>query len=322
VTQNPRSHTSDDSRDITVFPGVTVVEVGPRDGLQNEATVVSTAVKVELIERMVAAGASRIEVVSFVRPDLVPQVADAEEVVQSLRARGACGGTSLIGLVLNRRGLSRAIAAGVDEINIVVSATDAFSRRNQGVSAEEMLSTAAEMVTDIRARSLGATVTISTALGCPFEGEVAPDKVADIAHRMADAGATEIAIADTIGVGVPVQVRRLVRLITEATPSVELRAHFHNTRNTGYVNTMAAYEAGVRVLDASVGGFGGCPFAPAATGNIATEDLLYLLHRSGISTGISSNLTAITGRWLAEQLGVPVPSLVSRAGGFPNTSDR
>lgn len=294
---------------------VGIVEVAPRDGLQNEPTLLPTEVKVELVRRSVAAGARRIEAVSFVHPARVPQMADAEAVMAAV-PRAA--GVSYIGLVLNRRGLDRALAAGVDEVNCVVITTDTFSRRNQGVPVEQALATWAEVAREAHAAGIRASVTISAAFGCPFEGEVPPEVVDRLVRQVAEVAPDEIALADTIGVGVPAQVRRLVDAATQAAPGVPLRAHFHNTRNTGYANALAAVEAGVRVLDASTGGIGGCPFAPAATGNIATEDLLYALHRSGCPTGLDTAEVARTGTWICEQLGKPeAPALLGRAGLFP-----
>jgi len=292
---------------------VTVIEVGPRDGLQNEQTLVSTEDKIELISRSVAAGVRRIEAVSFSHPRLVPQMADAEAVMAGVPR---VEGVSYIGLVLNRRGLDRAMAAGVDEVNVVVVATDTFSTKNQNVTTDRMLETWDEIAA-VAPAGIRRSMTIAASFGCPFEGETPPERVAEIARRAAAAGADEIALADTIGVGVPAQVRTLTRLVREAAPGVPLRFHFHNTRNTGYANALTAVEEGVTVLDASAGGFGGCPFAPAATGNIATEDLLYALHRSGKTTGIDEESVAETGAWLGTVLGKPAPALRGRAGGFP-----
>jgi hydroxymethylglutaryl-CoA lyase len=290
----------------------TVVEVGPRDGLQNEDVLLTTDDKVELIQRSIDAGLRRIEAVSFVHPGRVPQMADAEAVLAALPRRA---GVSLIGLVLNRRGLDRALAAGVDEVNVVVVATDTFSMRNQGCATAEMLTAWDEIARVAAEAGVRAGVTIAAAFGCPFEGETPPGRVVEIARRARDAGAVEIALADTIGVGVPAQVRDLTRRVRVAAPGIPLRYHFHNTRNTGYANALTAVEAGADALDASTGGFGGCPFAPAATGNIATEDLLYALHRSGLHTGVSMPHVAATGTWLAGRLGKPAPALLGRAGG-------
>ncbi len=278
---------------------VDIVEVGPRDGLQNEDRVLSVPERVELIDRAISAGIRRIEAVSFVNPRRVPQMAGAEEVMAEVRR---LPGVSYIGLVLNRKGLDRALRAGVDEVNIAIPATDEFCRRNQGCTVEEMLAAYDDIARAAAADGMPVSVTVSTAFGCPFEGETEPERVVEIARRAADAGAVEIALADTIGVGVPRQVAELVRKVGGIAGGAGLRCHFHNTRNTGYANALAAHEHGVTVLDASVGGFGGCPFAPAATGNIATEDLLYMLHRSGVQTGIDLDAVSQTGTWLGTRL--------------------
>jgi hydroxymethylglutaryl-CoA lyase len=302
---------------------VEIVEVGPRDGLQNEATLLPTQTKVELIRRAIAAGARRLEAASFVHPKLVPQMADGEAVMEAVLADGflpdgvARESVTFIGLVLNPRGLARAQAAGVDEINVVVAASEGFARANQNAGVGELIEAASSMAADARAAGLAASVVISTAFGCPFDGEVPVKAVLDVAGQLIEAGFTELAIADTIGVGVPTQVRELVAGIRAIDDGVRLRAHFHNTRNTGYANAIAAVEAGVRVLDSSVGGIGGCPFAPNATGNIATEDLVYLLHRTGHPTGVDLPAMAGTGTWIADQLGRQAPALLGRAGGFP-----
>ena len=296
-------------------PDLELVEVSPRDGLQNEAITLSVAARVELIARCVAAGVRRIEAVSLVSPTRVPQMAGAEEVMAALPR---ISGVSYIGLVLNRRGLERALAAGVDEVNAVVFASETFSRRNQGVSIEEAIATWTDVARDARAAKVRASVTVSASFGCPFEGEVPADRVVDIVRRVSAGGPDEIALADTIGVGVPAQVHALVRATREVAADIRLRAHFHNTRNTGYANALAAVDAGVGVLDASAGGIGGCPFAPNATGNIATEDLVYALHRSGRRTGIDLTRIAAVGTWLGQQLGKDeVPALLGRAEPFP-----
>ncbi|MEU3017048.1 MULTISPECIES: hydroxymethylglutaryl-CoA lyase [unclassified Nocardiopsis] len=293
---------------------VEIVEVGPRDGLQNESTVLSVEDRVELIDRAVAAGVRRVEAVSFVNPRRVPQMAGAEEVMAGVTR---VPGVSFIGLALNRRGLDRALAAGVSEVNVAVPATDGFSTRNQGSTVEEMLDTLVEMDRALEGTGVPLSVTVSTAFGCPFDGEVAPERVVEVVRRIADTGAVEIALADTIGVGVPGQVRDLVRRTAEVAGGRTLRCHFHNTRNTGYANALAAVDEGVRVLDSSLGGFGGCPFAPAATGNIATEDLLYMLHRGGQHTGVSLSGAAALGDWMGERLGKRPPAYLGRAGDFP-----
>jgi isopropylmalate/homocitrate/citramalate synthase len=293
---------------------VDIIEVSPRDGLQNEPVLLPTAAKVELIGRAVAAGVRRIEAVSFVRPDAVPAMADAEAVMAAVPR---VAGVAYIGLVLNQRGFGRARAAGVDEINVVVPVTDGFARANQNAAAEDLMRMAEEVTAEAAAVGLPCSVTLSVAFGCPFEGEVDPARVVAFAARAARAGATEVAIADTIGVAVPVQVRRLVGELGPEMDGTPLRAHFHNTRNTGYANAAAAVEVGVTRLDASIGGIGGCPFAPRATGNIATEDLVYLLERSGLSTGLDLAALFEVSGFLAEALGKPVPALLPRAGAFP-----
>lgn len=293
---------------------IEIVEVGPRDGLQNESTVFSTAAKVEFINRIVAAGTRRIEVASFVHPKRVPQMADAEAVLKALPRRDD---VYYVGLVLNRRGFDRAAAAGCNEIGMAVVASDTFNQRNQGVTTEESIKAWLDIAAAAHAAGIRPQVTVSAAFGCPFEGEVAPAKVVEVAERVAQAAPFEIAIADTIGVGAPNQVTDLLGRLTDALPGMPLRCHFHNTRNTGLANAYAAVEAGATVLDASVGGIGGCPFAPAATGNIPTEDLLYMLDRMGVSTGVDLDVTLATSRWLQDQLGRAVPGMLVKAGGFP-----
>lgn len=294
---------------------VTIVDVSPRDGLQNEATLLPTATKVALIEQLIAAGVRRIEATSFVHPKLVPQMADAEAVMAAVPRRGD---VSYIGLVLNRRGLERALAAGVDEVNAVVVASDTFNRRNQGIGTDQSLQDWAAIAVAARDAGVRASITIAAAFGCPFEGEVPVARVAEVARQALDAGPDELAIADTIGVGVPRQVHQLGRAIRAIDRQVPLRIHLHNTRNTGYANAVAAVDAGFATLDASVGGIGGCPFAPNATGNIATEDLTYLLERQGEVTGLDLDGLRSAGSWIAEQLGSPAPALLGRAGGFPD----
>jgi hydroxymethylglutaryl-CoA lyase len=296
---------------------VEIVEVGPRDGLQSEPGVLPTATKVEFIERAIAAGVRRIEVTSFVNPKKVPQMADAEEVLKALPRRD---GVHYVGLVLNRKGFDRAAAAGCNEIGMAVVASDTFNRRNQGVSTEESIAAWLDIAAAAQQAGIRPQVTISAAFGCPFEGEVAPERVVEVARRVAEARPFEIALADTIGVGVPAQVTELVSRVREAVPGVRLRCHFHNTRNTGLANAFAAVQAGVSTLDSSLGGIGGCPFAPAATGNIPTEDLLFMLHRSGYDTGIDLDRAIETGKWLQEQLGRPVPGMLVKAGAFPRPS--
>jgi hydroxymethylglutaryl-CoA lyase len=304
---------------------VEIVEVGPRDGLQNEKTLLPTEAKIELVRRALCAGIRRIEVTSFVHPGLVPQMADAEAVMAGATAEGFLpdgvdrADVSFIGLVLNPRGLDRAVAAGVDEINVVIAASETFSERNQNISVPRMLDAADEIAERASGAGVRRSAVISTAFGCPFEGEIDPEAVLAVADRCLRAGYTEVAVADTIGVGVPTQVRTLVDGVRglPGGNGLRLRAHFHNTRNTGYANALAAVESGVTALDASVGGIGGCPFAPKATGNIATEDLDYLLSRSGYETGLDLAGLAAAGTWIADRLGITAPALLGRAGPFP-----
>lgn len=293
---------------------VEIIEVGPRDGLQNESRALSTADKAELVERGFAAGCIRVEVTSFVHPNAVPALADAERVMELVPRRT---GRRRTALVLNRRGLARAVAAGADEIGCVLVATETFSQRNQRLSIEETL---AEITAIVDEAPMPVSVTIAAAFGCPFEGRVDQARVLDLAARVADLGVEEISLADTIGVGDPNQVKRLFEGLAQAAPDIRRRGHFHNTRNTGYANAVAAVAVGVDALDAAAGGLGGCPFAPGATGNIATEDLLYLLHAMGVSTGISLNQAVETARWLQQRLGgAPLAGQLSRAGEWPAT---
>jgi (R)-citramalyl-CoA lyase len=292
--------------------GLVICDVGPRDGLQNEDRVLSPAVRAELCDRLAGAGLGRIEAASFVNPKLVPQMAGAEEVMAALHRRP---GVAYAGLVLNEKGYERASAAGVDEVHYAFAATDEFGRRNQNATTEQGLQTALALVARARADRLPITVTISVAFGCPFEGPVPAGRVLDLVEHLMAAPPDEICLADTIGVGVPNQVKELVEGARRLGATVG--AHFHNTRNTGYANAVAALESGVVSLDASVGGAGGCPFAPRATGNIATEDLVYLLRGLGVDTGIDLDTLIGCSRWLGEQLGKELPGMVARAGDFP-----
>jgi hydroxymethylglutaryl-CoA lyase len=299
---------------------IDLVEVGPRDGLQSESRVIPTGTKVEFVRRLSAAGVTRIEVASFVNPKRVPQMADAEAVLSALGP--ARPGSRYIGLVLNRKGFDRAKAAGCTEIGMAVAATESFSQRNQGCSVDEGIASWLDIAGAARAAGIRAQVTLSTAFGCPFEGEVPVARVRDLARRLAEGLPDEIAVADTIGVAVPTQVTEVVGELQATLPDVTLRAHFHNTRNTGLANAYAAVSAGVRVLDASCGGIGGCPFAPAATGNIPSEDLVYMLHRMGFQTGIDLPALLDTSRWLQSMLEHPVPGMVVKAGLFPTSDSR
>ena len=294
---------------------ITIVEVSPRDGLQNEPVVLSTEAKVELITQLVDAGARRVEAVSFAHPKLVPAMADAEAVMARVPRRD---GVSYAGLVLNRRGLDRALATGVDEVNVVVGVTDTFSQRNQNMPSAEAMRQAVEVIAGAREAGLFTTLTLSVAFGCPFEGDVPAGRVVELAKQGADAGVDELCLGDTIGVGVPGQVRELTAGVRAAVgDSPPLRYHFHNTRNTGFANAFAAVLDGVTVLDSSAGGIGGCSFAPKATGNIATDDLVYLLERMGLGTGFDLARLLPTAAYLSDQLGHEVPALLPRAGVFP-----
>jgi hydroxymethylglutaryl-CoA lyase/(R)-citramalyl-CoA lyase len=289
-----------------------VCDVGPRDGLQNEAKTLSPAMRAELCDRLAAAGIKRMEAASFVNPKLVPQMAGAEEVMSALHRRP---GTVYAGLVLNEKGYGRAISAGVDEVHYAFSAGDQFGRRNQNATTDEGLKIALALVARARTDRVPVTVTISVAFGSPFDGPIAPQRVLGIVERLMEVPPDEICLADTIGVGVPSQIHELVRGARELGATVG--AHFHNTRNTGYANAVAALEEGVVSLDASVGGAGGCPFAPNATGNIATEDLVYLLRGLGVETGIDLDALIATSRWLGGQLGKDLPGMLARAGDYP-----
>jgi hydroxymethylglutaryl-CoA lyase len=294
---------------------IEIVEVGPRDGLQNESAILDVHDKLDFIARLEGAGARRIEAVSFVNPRRVPQMAGAEEIMAALPAPPAGG--SRIGLVLNEKGWERCVAAKCDEANLVVCATDGFGIRNQGADTAAQI--AAMHAIAERAKREGGpplTLTISVAFGCPFDGEVPLDRVVMIAREAASAGIPEIALADTIGVADPWTVTRRIEAVRKVVSDARLRLHFHDTRRTGLANAYAGVEAGVDVLDASCGGIGGCPFAPNATGNIATEDLVYMLERAGFETGMNLGRLIETAEWIGRELGKTPPSALSRAGGF------
>ncbi len=299
---------------------VEILEVGARDGLQNEKTIFSTADKLRMINGAIDAGIKRMEVASFVHPKRVPQMADAEDVISGLTDRKDI---TYIGLILNKRGLLRAFGTregnkrGVDEVGCVAIATDTFAEKNQGQTAEQSVEVTKDMIRMAKVEGMSAQATISVAFGCPFEGRVDQSRVVAMAEEIAEAEPREIAIADTIGVASPLRVTELVETIRERLPHMPLRAHFHNTRNTGLANAWAAYQAGVATLDASVGGLGGCPFAPKATGNIGTEDLLYLLHESGVATSVDLDKMIDLANWTETVLGRAPPAMVSQAGGFP-----
>jgi hydroxymethylglutaryl-CoA lyase len=298
---------------------IEIVEVGPRDGLQNEATLFSTAQKLEFIQRAIDAGVRRIEVASFVNPKLVPQMADAEAVSAGLPRRDD---VIYIGLVLNKRGALRAIEAGLPELGAVCAATDGFAARNQGQTADESLAMCCEVVRLAREAGRRGQITISTAFGCPFDGEVDPERVVAMARIAAAAGPVEVAIADTIGVASPREVADLVPKVMAAIKPLPVRVHFHNTRNTGVANVWAAVNAGATTVDASLGGLGGCPFAPRATGNVPTEDVVYMLQRSGYRTGLDVDRLIQASQWLTNGMGRELPGMLSRAGNFPARTAR
>lgn len=299
-------------------PRVSIIEVGPRDGLQGEPEILPTATKIEFIRRAVDAGIRRLEVTSFVHPKRVPQMADAEDVIRGLPRKD---GVIYIGLVLNRKGFDRAQATGIDEIGMAVVASDTYNQRNQGVPTADSVKAWLEISRAAKAAGIRANVMISSAFGCPFEGEVPVRRVLDLVEQVMEGGPVDLGIADSIGVAVPSQVRDLIGAVRDKAPGVPIRCHFHNTRNTGIANAQAALDAGVASLDASIGGIGGCPFAPAATGNIPTDDLLYMLERSGVHTGVSLERVISTSQWLAQQLGRSTPAMLPKAGNFPQIAE-
>jgi hydroxymethylglutaryl-CoA lyase/(R)-citramalyl-CoA lyase len=289
---------------------IALCDVGPRDGLQNEGKALTPDVRADLCARLAGAGLRRIEAVSFVREDRVPQMAGAEEVLGALD--GGAGDADISALVLNPRGLDRALAAGVRTVHVAVMATEAFARANVNRSRDEAAEAAYALIE--RAVAEGATVagTVSVAFGCPFEGAVDPGVVDDQLARMAAAGATELMLADTIGIAVPSQVRRAVQ--RAAAHGQPYGVHLHDTRNTAVANALTALDAGATLFESSVGGAGGCPFAPGATGNLATEDLAWVLEREGVETGIDVEAVVAIAHWLEEQLERPLPGALSRPG--------
>lgn len=299
--------------DATALPAIEIVEVSPRDGLQNEKRTLPTQDKVELINRAKALGMRRVEITSFVRADRVPQLADAAEVAAAVRECGVI--TSA--LALNVRGYERAVEAGVQDVNTAVLATETFSRRNSGMSTADAVAGARVMRERASSDGVAFTVTVSAAFGCPFEGEVSEQRLGEVIRQVVDLGPDEIALADTIGVAVPSEMERRFGLLRELAPQIPMRVHLHDTRNTAVANAVAAVRSGVTVLDASLGGIGGCPFAPGATGNVATEDLIYLLDRMGYRTGIDLDEAIADARWLVEQLGVRLTGRLAAVGGFP-----
>lgn len=302
-----------------VSKSISIIEVGPRDGLQSEPKVLSTEIKLDFINRAIDAGIRRMEVTSFVHPKRVPQMADAEAVVRGLPQRDDF---TAIGLVLNKRGFERARDVGIDEIGMAVIATETYNQRNNGASTQESIDAWLEMSREAKQAGMRANVMVSSAFGCPFEGEVPLQRVLDIVSQIMEGDPVELGFADSIGVGVPNQVTDMVGAVKDLFPNVPLRFHFHNTRNTGLANAQAAVTAGVDSLDASIAGIGGCPFAPAATGNIPTDDLLYMLDRSGVTTGVALDKIIETSLWLEEQLGQNTPAMLPKAGIFPQVSDQ
>ena len=299
---------------LAVSERIQIVEVAPRDGLQADPADLSTAKKVELIERLAAAGHTRIEATSFVSPKAVPKMADGDAVMAGVPRSAE---VSYSALALNQRGVERAIAAGVDEVCGVVVATEAFSQANQRATVAESVQRWRDISDAARTSGVKTAVTVSAVCGCPYEGRVDPESVLDIVGELAETQPDELALADTIGAGVPTQVADLFARARERAPGIALRGHFHNTRNTALANIAAAIDTGVRVFDSSLGGVGGCPFAPKATGNVATEDVVYLVHEMGYDTGLDLDALIDTTVWLEGQLGHGVPSLVAKAGGFP-----
>lgn len=294
---------------------VTVCDVGPRDGLQNEATHLDPGVRAGLVSRLARCGLPRVEAVSFVDPRRVPQMGGAEEVVA---AAEVVSGTTYSGLVLNEKGYERLVAAGLEEAHFAFACTETFNRRNQNASVEESIQTAARIIKRAHDDGVRTTVTLAAAFGCPFEGEVDPAVVLDIGGRVVAAEADELLLADTIGVGVPGEVRRLVGGALRF--GVPVGVHLHDTRHTAVANAFAALEAGATAFDAAVGGIGGCPFAPRATGNVCTEDLLYAFHREGVETGVDLDALIEVAGWLSRQLGRTLPGRVYRAGNWPGKS--
>jgi isopropylmalate/homocitrate/citramalate synthase len=290
---------------------IEIVDVGPRDGIQNEDETLAPEVRAELCDKLAATGIPRVEAASFVNPKRVPQMAGAEEVMAAIERSPH---TSYAGLVLNEKGYERAVEAGVDEVRYAFPVTETFARRNQNTTVEDATALAARLVERARLDGVRVSITLSAAFGDPFEGKVEPGHVLDVASEVAASIPDEIVLADTIGVGVPSQVRNLVEGV--ATHGITVGCHFHDTRNTGIANAAAAVESGATVLDASVGGTGGCPFAPRATGNIATEDLIYLLHGMGYETGIDLDALIDVASWLAQQLDKELPGQLYKAGNF------
>ena len=299
-------------------PEVRIYEVGPRDGLQAEAAIVPTEAKLTFLSMLAAAGLREIETTSFVRPDAIPQLADADDLLGRLDRRA---GVRYPVLVPNALGLERAIAAGVDAICLITAATDAYVQHNIGMTIDESLAAFAPIAADARSRGWWIRAYVSTAFGCPYEGEVDEGAVVSVAERLLRLGVDELSISDTVGVAAPTDVRRVVGALTAGGIEPEVVAlHLHDTRGTALANVMAALELGIRAFDASTGGTGGSPYAPGSAGNLATEDLVYLLDREGIRTGVDLDRVLAAGAFIASQLGREVSSKVGRAGGWPRSA--
>ena len=297
---------------------ISILEVGPRDGLQSEPEILPTEVKKEFITRTINAGIKQIEVTSFVHPKKVPQMADAEKLVESLPENDD---VTYIGLIMNQRGFERARDCGIDEVGMVIVSTDTYNMKNQNVVTQESIDNWLSIAAEAKSAGIRTSVVIACSFGCPYEGEIDPEHIASIAEQVLEGKPDVLGLADSVGVAVPSQIKRTFSLVKELAPSIPLRTHLHNTRNTGLANAAAAVEAGVSIIDASTGGIGGCPFAPRATGNIPTDDLLYMLDRSGIETGVDLRQVVKTADWLEEQLGRAVPAMVPKAGIFPENAE-
>lgn len=297
---------------------VSLLEVGPRDGLQSEPKILPTDVKRDFIIKTMDAGIKQIEVTSFVHPKKVPQMADAEKLVESLPDRDD---VSYIGLIMNQRGFERARDCGIDEVGMVIVSTDTYNMKNQNVVTQESIDNWLRIASDAKSAGIRTNVIIACSFGCPYEGEVDPELIASIAEKILEGEPNILGLADSVGVAVPNQVKKTFSLIKELAPNIPLRTHLHNTRNTGLANAAAAIEAGVTIIDASTGGIGGCPFAPKATGNIPMDDLLYMLDRSGIETGVNLKKIVSNSEWLEEKLEHSVPAMVPKAGIFPENAE-
>jgi len=305
-------------RGVREVSKISILEVGPRDGLQSEPEILPTEVKKEFITRTIDAGIKQIEVTSFVHPKKVPQMADAEKLVESLPENDE---VTYIGLIMNQRGFERARDCGIDEVGMVIVSTDTYNMKNQNVVTQESIDNWLSIAAEAKSAGIRTSVVIACSFGCPYEGEIDPEHIASIAEQVLKGKPDVLGLADSVGVAVPSQIKKTFSLIKELAPSIPLRTHLHNTRNTGLANAAAAVEAGVSIIDASTGGIGGCPFAPRATGNIPTDDLLYMLDRSGVETGVDLRQVVKTTDWLEEQLGRAVPAMVPKAGIFPENAE-